>query len=111
MVNIIHVHVFHHDLIAGKFLIKDYSLGDVQLRIIDFEFAKLATQDTERRLLQRWRYFDMGDLEETLKDMKLMDEEEPLEKHCSYDGISEFIRRFEDCTSLSGAAVSPAAGR
>ena len=94
MVDILHSHgVFHLDLIAGNFLIKDSSAGDLQLRIIDFEFAKLATQDTERRLLQRWRYFDRGDLEETLKNMKLMDEEEPLKMDGRYDAISEFLRR------------------
>jgi tRNA A-37 threonylcarbamoyl transferase component Bud32 len=44
MVNIIHGHgVFHQDLIASNFLIKDSSAGDLQLRIIDFEFAELAT--------------------------------------------------------------------
>jgi len=35
----------------------------------------------------------MGDLEETLKDMKLMDEEEPLKMDGRYDAISEFLRR------------------
>lgn len=94
MVNVIHSHgVFHQDLIAAKLLVKDSSEGDVHLRIIDFKFANLATQDTERRLLKRWRHYGMGDLKETLKNLKSMDEEESLGKDGTQDAVSQFVRR------------------
>jgi serine/threonine protein kinase len=83
MVNVMHSHgVFHQDLAAPNILINSCD-GDAQLRLVDFEFAKLATRDTEHRFLKRWRHFDIGDLEETLMDMKLLDEGEIFDEKIS----------------------------
>ena len=80
MINIIHSHgVFHRDLAGRNFLV-NYSDGDLQLRLVDFEFATLATPDTELRLLKMWREYDIADLESSLIDMGLMDESEPFEE-------------------------------
>ena len=98
MINIIHSHdIFHHDLIADNLLVKHSSEDNIHLRIIDFEFVNLIHQDMEHRLLKRWRHYDMGDLEETLKNLKLMDEEESLGKDGTHDVVSQFVR----CRRLS----------
>jgi len=56
MVNIMHSYgVFHHDS-AGRNILVQYLRGDLRLR---FKYADLATRDTEQKVLEMSRDYDI----------------------------------------------------